>query len=136
MYMAGVEIKCAYQRCCWKGKLEDYETHLKECAAKELERVRDDAEKFKAMATSLDQKESDIAELKKSYAIAMRKVSENIALQTSQKEMFHKLRGMLAYKRKEVRELLAIIKDKDQEVFKKLVVEEVKNKRERSCSRN
>ena len=66
MYMAGVEIKCAYQRCCWKGKLEDYETHLKECAAKELESVQQDVKKFKVMTRTLEQKESEIAELKKS----------------------------------------------------------------------
>ncbi len=45
MYMSSVQIKCAYLRCCWKGKLEDYANHLENCAAKELENVQQIAEK-------------------------------------------------------------------------------------------
>ncbi len=73
MYMSSVQIKCVYQRCFWKGALQDYESHIKECAAKELESVQHDVEKLKAMRRTLDQKESEIAELKKSDAIAMQK---------------------------------------------------------------
>ena len=72
MYMAGVQIKCAYPRCCWKGRLEDYENHLKGCAAKELEGVRDDAKK--AMAKVLEQKEAEIAAIEKTYSIAKHKI--------------------------------------------------------------
>ena len=122
MYMSSVQIKCAFQRCFWKGKLEDYEDHLKECAAKELGNVQQNAE----MTKTLDKQKLVIADLKK-------KVRDGMAIQASQKRSIGNLYQLLVSKGKEARELLATIKIKDKKNGKLLL--EKKEKRHRSRSR-
>ena len=133
MYMSSVQIKCAFQRCFWKGKLEDYEDHLKECAAKELGNVQQNAE----MTKTLDKQKLVIADLKK-------KVRDGMAIQASQKRSIGNLYQLLVSKGKEARELLATIKIKDKKNGKLLlekrrrgiVVEVVSEEHKYNCDQN
>ena len=158
MYMSSVSLKCVYDGCFWKGKLADYEDHMKECAAKELEQVRQDAKKIEMLTSTLDEKnntieqlscannlelltkaldekEVKIKQLKAANALTSQRAWDTTMHNASQKQTIQKRNETIVSKNKEIRKQQLMIKTREKEVM--LLLEKLQErKRSRSRSRN
>jgi len=136
MYMVSVQITCEYKRCYWKGCLEQYESHLKECVAKEVDDSNDGAKKLK-MKNNLDEmrkknnelreqvvseklnvkKEQDINNyLKDMFESAMVTLHEDAVRDSLQKKGLLRLRQLNASKISQLKELRSTIRTQNTEL--------------------
>ena len=130
LYMSNVQIKCAYRKCYWKGRVQEYATHLTECAAKDLEEITVDGEKIRTLQWTVELQNAEIAELKKSNAFSTLKVQESRVMQNAQKEVMGRLQATITTQKKELREQMVVIRSKDKEVGQ--LVEQLNAKRKRA----
>ena len=129
LYMSNVQVKCAHQKCYWKGCLQDYGGHVAECPAKQLEEVTVDAERLRTLTWTVELQNAEIAELKKSNASSTLKVHESRVMQNAQKEVMGRLQATITSQKKELRERMTVIRAKDREVG--TLVRELQEKRQR-----
>jgi chromosome segregation ATPase len=114
--MASIRIRCGFAGCAWKGELESYDAHVRECPAKKLKELRAErdekslaASEVEALREAAQERDEEIEELKV-------KLEQNRSLVVNLSSMFDSAMGEIRSKQMKIIAMEARLDDKEAQI--------------------